>query len=160
MQSAHFRLSTHSLPAPSSLPSLPPPSSTNTPPAPPSSPSFVLTSLRSSSIFVAIISSSSLSSSLPLIIRFGVVRLTWVTIIQLTSFFKAQELCESRSGRHGLPLPSKTDGFAGRKTTLEQTSTSFRQTVCQQDGVREGRCRCHQGQLSSRVRVSPLSSSS
>ena len=34
---------------------------------------------------------------------------------------KAQEnLCESRGGRAGLPVPNKPDGFCGRKATLEE----------------------------------------
>ena len=28
---------------------------------------------------------------------------------------RAQELCESRGGRPGLPVPNKPDGFCGRK---------------------------------------------
>ena len=35
----------------------------------------------------------------------------------------AQELCESRGGRPGLPVPNKPDGFSsGRKATLERCS--------------------------------------
>ena len=34
---------------------------------------------------------------------------------------KAQEnLCESRGGRAGLPVPIKPDGFCGRTATLEE----------------------------------------
>ena len=33
---------------------------------------------------------------------------------------KAQELCERRAGRPGLPVPNKPDGFSGRKTTVNQ----------------------------------------
>ena len=33
---------------------------------------------------------------------------------------KAQELCESRGGRPGLPVPNKPDGFRGHKATLER----------------------------------------
>ena len=34
---------------------------------------------------------------------------------------KAQEnLCESRGGRAGFPVPNKPDGFCGRKATLEE----------------------------------------
>ena len=32
--------------------------------------------------------------------------------------FSAQELCESRSGRAGLPAPNKTYGVCGRKKAL------------------------------------------
>ena len=33
--------------------------------------------------------------------------------------YRAQELCESRGGRPGLPVPNKTYGFWGRKTTVK-----------------------------------------
>ena len=32
---------------------------------------------------------------------------------------RTQELCESRGGRSGLPVPNKPDGFCGRKATLK-----------------------------------------
>ena len=32
----------------------------------------------------------------------------------------AQELCESRGGRPGLPVPDKLHGFCGREATLNQ----------------------------------------
>ena len=32
---------------------------------------------------------------------------------------RAQELCESRGGRPGLPVPNKLSGFYGRKATLK-----------------------------------------
>ena len=35
-------------------------------------------------------------------------------------FRRAQELCESRGGRPGLPVPNKHDGLCGRKVTLEE----------------------------------------
>ena len=35
---------------------------------------------------------------------------------------RAQEVCESRGGRPGLPVPNKPDGFCGRKATLKQNS--------------------------------------
>ena len=35
--------------------------------------------------------------------------------------FRAQELCESRGGRPGLPVPNKPDGFCERKATLKQS---------------------------------------
>ena len=35
-------------------------------------------------------------------------------------FRRAQELCESRGGRPGLPVPNKHDGLCGRKATLEE----------------------------------------
>ena len=36
--------------------------------------------------------------------------------------FRVQELCESRDGRPGLPVPNKPDGFCGRKETLNSGS--------------------------------------
>ena len=33
---------------------------------------------------------------------------------------RAQELCESRGGRPGLPVPNKRYGFCGRKATLNE----------------------------------------
>ena len=32
--------------------------------------------------------------------------------------FRAQELCESRGGRNGLPVPNSSYGLCGRKATL------------------------------------------
>ena len=37
--------------------------------------------------------------------------------------FRAQELCESRGGRPGLPLANKSDGFCGRKATLKRNTS-------------------------------------
>ena len=34
--------------------------------------------------------------------------------------FRARELCESRGGRPGLPVPNKPDGFCGRQATLKR----------------------------------------
>ena len=36
------------------------------------------------------------------------------------SLSRAQELCGSRRGRPGLPVPNKPDGFCGRKVTLNK----------------------------------------
>ena len=33
---------------------------------------------------------------------------------------RAQELCESRGGRCGFPVPNKPDSFCGRNATLSQ----------------------------------------
>ena len=47
-----------------------------------------------------------------------------MSIIQLACV-RAQELCESRGGRPGLPsLIKKNYGFCGRKATLQPTSLS------------------------------------
>ena len=39
----------------------------------------------------------------------------------LTTRLRAQELCESRGGRPGFPVPNKLQGFCGRKATLHQS---------------------------------------
>ena len=36
----------------------------------------------------------------------------------VASTFRAQELCESRGGRLGLPVPNSPYGLLGRKATL------------------------------------------
>ena len=33
---------------------------------------------------------------------------------------RAQELCDSRGGRPGLPVPNKPDGFCGRKAEIRK----------------------------------------
>ena len=43
--------------------------------------------------------------------------------------FRAQELCGSRGGRPGLPVPNKPDGFCGRKATLKQDNET-KQLTC------------------------------
>ena len=44
--------------------------------------------------------------------------------------FRAQELCESRCGRPGLPVPNKPYGLCGRKATLKLgVSSDFRSCV-------------------------------
>ena len=35
-------------------------------------------------------------------------------------FVRVQELCESRGGRPGLPVPANSHGLRGRKATLEE----------------------------------------
>ena len=37
---------------------------------------------------------------------------------------RPQELCESRGGRPGLPVPDEPHGFCGRKATLNQDGTA------------------------------------
>ena len=37
----------------------------------------------------------------------------------LTRIFRAQELCKSRGGRPGLPVPNNPYGLCGRKETLK-----------------------------------------
>ena len=39
----------------------------------------------------------------------------------LTDLSRAQELCESRGGLPGHPVPNKPDGFCGRKAPLNQS---------------------------------------
>ena len=46
--------------------------------------------------------------------RVFTIQATRVTSVRL----KVQELCESRGGRPGLPVPNKPDGLCGRKETL------------------------------------------
>ena len=46
---------------------------------------------------------------------------------------RAQELCESRGGPPGLPVPSSPYGFCGRKATLNGT-----QELCESRGGRPG----------------------
>ena len=41
-----------------------------------------------------------------------------ITISFLYFRVRVQELCESRGGRLGLPVPNKPYGFCGRKATL------------------------------------------
>ena len=43
----------------------------------------------------------------------------------LTLYVGAQELCESRGGRRGLPVPNKPPGFCGRKATLKDFVLRF-----------------------------------
>ena len=42
---------------------------------------------------------------------------------------RAQELCESRGGRPGLPVPKNPDGFCGRKATLKRVCSQLRSCV-------------------------------
>ena len=41
-----------------------------------------------------------------------------IVSIHSYTFYRAQELCESRGCRSGLPVPNKPDGFCGRKATI------------------------------------------
>ena len=41
----------------------------------------------------------------------------------------AQERCESRGGRPGLPVPNKPCGFCGRKAALNRTLTPLTKPV-------------------------------
>ena len=40
--------------------------------------------------------------------------------------FRAQELCESRGGRPGLPVPNSLYGLCERKVTLEEKQNTQR----------------------------------
>ena len=52
---------------------------------------------------------------------------------------RAQELCESRGGRPGLPVPNSPHGFCGRKETMEKDELLFRaQELCESRGGRPG----------------------
>ena len=57
-----------------------------------------------------------------------IVRTVSVGVKQHTEL-RAQELCKSRDGRPGLPVPNKPDGFCGRKATLKQTKPSRSQSL-------------------------------
>ena len=41
--------------------------------------------------------------------------------------FRAQELCENRGGRPGLPVPNSPYGFCGRKATLKNRAQELRE---------------------------------
>ena len=51
---------------------------------------------------------------------------------------RAQELCESRGGRPGLPVPNSPDGLCGRKETLNFTEKVRVQELCESRGGRPG----------------------
>ena len=52
---------------------------------------------------------------------------------------RAQELCESRGGRPGLPVPNSPYGLCGRKATLNLKFLHFRaQELCESRGGRPG----------------------
>ena len=42
---------------------------------------------------------------------------------------RAQNLCESRDDRPGLPVPNKPYGFCGRKATLNQPEKEKKLTI-------------------------------
>ena len=50
------------------------------------------------------------------------------------AFCRAQELCESRGGRPGLPVPDSPYGLRGRKATLKNRA----QELCESRGGRPG----------------------
>ena len=50
---------------------------------------------------------------------------------------RAQELCECRGGRPGLPVPSSLYGLCGRKATLK-LNVSRAQELCESRGGRPG----------------------
>ena len=43
-----------------------------------------------------------------------------VTLEEVGIIHRAQELCERRGGRPGLPVPNKPYGLCGRKATFEE----------------------------------------
>ena len=51
------------------------------------------------------------------------------------SGLRAQELCESRGGRPGLPVPNSPCGLCGRKSALNRHRT---QKLCESRGGRPG----------------------
>ena len=48
----------------------------------------------------------------------------WTLSTMFTLTFSAQELCESRGGRPGLPVPNSPYGLCGRKATFELESAT------------------------------------
>ena len=51
----------------------------------------------------------------------------------------AQELCESRGGRPGLPVSNNPYGLCGRKATLNSNSLGIRgRELCESEGGRPG----------------------
>ena len=56
-----------------------------------------------------------------------------------TTELRAQELCESRSGRPWLPVPNSPYSLCGRKATLDlNTNTRGAQKLCESGGGRPG----------------------
>ena len=51
---------------------------------------------------------------------------------------RAQELCESRGGRPGLPVPNSPYGLRGRKATLNEPRAVQAQELCKNRGGRPG----------------------
>ena len=50
----------------------------------------------------------------------------------------AQELCESRGGRPGLPVPNSPYGLCGRKAILNEQLVDRAQELCENRGGRPG----------------------
>ena len=50
--------------------------------------------------------------------------------ISFPSSLRAQELCESRGGRRGLPVPNSPYGLCGRKATPNSTQSLSAQELC------------------------------
>ena len=53
-------------------------------------------------------------------------------------FFRAKELCESRSGRPGLPVRNSPYDLCGRKATLDLNALRQRSGVYESGGGRHG----------------------
>ena len=54
-------------------------------------------------------------------------------------FLRGQELCESRGGRPGLPVPNSPSGLcSGRKATLNMNFFLRAQELCESRGGRPG----------------------
>ena len=51
---------------------------------------------------------------------------------------RAQELCESRGGRPGLPVPNSPCDLCGRKSTLDLNWPNRAQKLCESGGGRPG----------------------
>ena len=67
------------------------------------------------------------------------------------SVFRAQELCESRGGRPGLPVPNSLYGLCGRKATLNSLCLCL--SVCLSVCLSLSACLCLSTELRSCVKV-------
>ena len=52
---------------------------------------------------------------------------------QCSHLSRAQELCESRGGRPGLPVPNEPYGFCGRKATLQHHTSNGEETSTERE---------------------------
>ena len=69
---------------------------------------------------------------------------------------RAQELCESRDGRPGLPVPNSLYGFCGRKATLNERRNKFWQILDECAGKRGSKCGDPHAACTLRIATVPL----
>ena len=61
------------------------------------------------------------------------------TLKKMGKAVRGQELCESRGGRPGLPVPNSPYGVCGRKATVKKNGKAVRSEVrCESRGGRPG----------------------